>query len=213
MIPARHTDAILTLSELLPLIRQNDSAAAEQLCRILTRGITFLIRKRVNTQDVEDQVHEVLLEVLVAIKQDRVRCPEAVAAFARGVAVRKSAAYIEDLVRKRAQTAGSADDLDLSASCSDSFPERTYLNKEQVDIARRAFSYLNPREQEVLKRFYVDEELPQHICLQMKLTPTQFRLLKSRAKSRFGEVGKSLLNTRRPLKTAVPCEPFRDRCA
>jgi DNA-directed RNA polymerase specialized sigma24 family protein len=71
-------------------------------------------------------------------------------------------------------------------------PERTYLNNEQVAIARRALSCLQPREREALRRFYVDEHSSTDICLQKKLTRAQFRLL-NHAKSRFADCGKSLL--------------------
>jgi RNA polymerase sigma-70 factor, ECF subfamily len=44
-----------------------------------------------------------------------------------------------------------------------------------------------------LTRFYVDEQSQDLICSEMGLTETQFRLLKSRAKARFGELGKTKL--------------------
>jgi RNA polymerase sigma-70 factor, ECF subfamily len=46
---------------------------------------------------------------------------------------------------------------------------------------------------EILTRFYLQEESQEEICAVMILTETQFRLLKSRAKSRFGELGKKKL--------------------
>jgi len=45
-----------------------------------------------------------------------------------------------------------------------------------------------------LIRFYLHEEPQAVICEKMNLTVTQFRLLKSRAKARFGELGKRSLN-------------------
>jgi RNA polymerase sigma-70 factor, ECF subfamily len=42
-------------------------------------------------------------------------------------------------------------------------------------------------------RFYLNEEPQEQICREMALTETQFRLLKSRAKARFGEIGKKKL--------------------
>jgi DNA-directed RNA polymerase specialized sigma24 family protein len=205
MNPASHADTSARIACLLPLIRNNEEAAADELCRLLTRGVSLLIRRRVDAQDVNDQVQEVLLEVLTAIKADRVRCPEALAAFARSIAIRKSAVYIGARVKERAHTVGRADELGLRASCDLAFPERTYLDQERVEIARRALSSLHPQEQEILRRFYVDEQLPEHICLQMKLTPTQFRALKFRAKARFGALGKSLLGRRKPQGLATDC--------
>jgi RNA polymerase sigma factor (sigma-70 family) len=213
MNPDSQLDTTARIAGLLPLIRDNDEAAAEQLCRLLTRGISLLIRRRVDAQDIEDQIQEVLLEVLSAVKADKVRCPEAMTAFARAIAVRKSAAYIDSRVKQRSYAAGRAEDLNLPASSGDAIPERTYFDKEQVEIARRALSSLNLREQEVLRRFYVDEQSQEHICLQMKLSATQFRLLKSRAKARFGDIGKSLLSPRNPQALSADYGYIRDRCA
>ena len=45
----------------------------------------------------------------------------------------------------------------------------------------------------LFRSFYLREQSQEQICEEMKLTETQFRLLKSRAKARFGELGKKKL--------------------
>jgi RNA polymerase sigma-70 factor (ECF subfamily) len=52
---------------------------------------------------------------------------------------------------------------------------------------------LPARDKEILTRFYLREQSQEQICAEMSLTETQFRLLKSRAKARFGEIGKKKL--------------------
>jgi RNA polymerase sigma-70 factor (ECF subfamily) len=52
---------------------------------------------------------------------------------------------------------------------------------------------LSDRDREILTRFYLDEQTQEQICGEMNLTETQFRLLKSRAKARFGELGRRKL--------------------
>jgi DNA-directed RNA polymerase specialized sigma24 family protein len=54
------------------------------------------------------------------------------------------------------------------------------------------------RDREILTRFYLKEQTQEEICEEMKLTETQFRLLKSRAKSRFGALGRRRL-MRKPM--------------
>jgi DNA-directed RNA polymerase specialized sigma subunit len=56
-----------------------------------------------------------------------------------------------------------------------------------------AIQKLSERDRDVLTRFYLYEETQEQICQEMQLTETQFRLLKSRAKARFGELGKRKL--------------------
>jgi hypothetical protein len=52
---------------------------------------------------------------------------------------------------------------------------------------------MSGRDREVLHRFYLLEQPPEQIQIEMGMTETQFRLTKQRAKSRFGELGKKLL--------------------
>ena len=49
------------------------------------------------------------------------------------------------------------------------------------------------RDREILTRFYLLGENRRQICSEMKLSYTQYRLLKSRAKARFAELGKRTL--------------------
>jgi DNA-directed RNA polymerase specialized sigma24 family protein len=58
---------------------------------------------------------------------------------------------------------------------------------------RSVLMRLTPKDREILTRFYLQEQPQEQICQEMKLTETQFRLLKSRAKDRFGELGKKKL--------------------
>jgi DNA-directed RNA polymerase specialized sigma24 family protein len=55
---------------------------------------------------------------------------------------------------------------------------------------------LSARDREVLTRFYLHEQSQEQICREMNLTGTQFRLMKSRAKARFGELGRRRLEKR-----------------
>jgi DNA-directed RNA polymerase specialized sigma24 family protein len=60
----------------------------------------------------------------------------------------------------------------------------------------RILNSLPKRDREVLARFYLEEQRPERICREMGLSETQFRLVKSRAKARFGELGKSRFSRR-----------------
>jgi DNA-directed RNA polymerase specialized sigma24 family protein len=71
-------------------------------------------------------------------------------------------------------------------------PERKVIAKERAEIARRVLNSVSRRDREILNRFYVLEQSQEEICTEMSLTYNQFRLLKSRAKARFGELGKRL---------------------
>ncbi len=50
---------------------------------------------------------------------------------------------------------------------------------------------------------YLREQKAEQICSELKLTQTQFRLIKSRAKARFGELGRARLAQRTGFLTKV----------
>ena len=62
-----------------------------------------------------------------------------------------------------------------------------------VEFVRRYLAVLPEKDREILTRFYVQGQSPEQIQRELNLSPTQFRLTKSRAKARFAEF------VRRPL--------------
>jgi DNA-directed RNA polymerase specialized sigma24 family protein len=89
-------------------------------------------------------------------------------------------------------------DVDFQECVSDRGldPEREAIERQNVGLAMRVLQGIPRRDREVLTRFYLDEESVEEICLAMDLSETQFRLIKSRAKARFGELGKRRLASR-----------------
>ena len=65
--------------------------------------------------------------------------------------------------------------------------------RQRAELITRVLGELSPRDREILTRFYLREQSQDQICSEMDLTETQFRLLKSRAKARFGELGRKKL--------------------
>ena len=72
-------------------------------------------------------------------------------------------------------------------------PEENAMLRQRTELIEKVLSELADRDREVLTRFYLHEQSQEQICAEMGLTETQFRLLKSRAKARFGELGKKKL--------------------
>jgi len=119
----------------------------------------------------------------------------------RTIIRRQVAAQIEDNVLSRRQQF----DLDWGLAVGDtgSNPEQAAIRQENQQIAVKVLKSIAPRDREILIRFYLWEQPAEQICTEMRLTDTQFRLLKSRAKARFGRVGNTAIQTGRklPLKT------------
>jgi RNA polymerase sigma factor (sigma-70 family) len=182
-------------TELVERIRRNDNAALEELYRVFSRGVRFHLCRQLGPQDLDDRVHETFLIVAQAIRRGDLREPERLMGYVRTVVRRQVAAQIEENSEKRRQYA----DLDYGMAVLDGgkSPEQAAIERQHADLAWRVLKGIGRRDREILIRFYLREETPEQICRDMGLTETQFRLMKSRAKARFGELGKRRLEKRR----------------
>jgi RNA polymerase sigma-70 factor, ECF subfamily len=184
-------------AELVLKIRQNDAEGLEELYRVFSRGVRFYLCRQLGPQDLDDRVHDTFLIVAQAIQRGDLREPERLMGYVRTIVRRQVAAQIEDNVHSRRRQT----DLDwgLAVHDSGSNPEQTAIHQQNQEIAVKVLKSIAPRDREILIRFYLKEQPADQICHEMGLTETQFRLLKSRAKARFGELGK-----RKVTKRLVP---------
>jgi RNA polymerase sigma-70 factor (ECF subfamily) len=179
------------LAALVTRIQADDTTALEDLYRIFARGIKYQICRQLGPQDLEDKVHDCFLIVVQAIRRGELREPDRLMGFVRTVVRRQIAAYIETVVQTRKQMT----DLETGQIVADfgRDPENRIMDREEEQLAYRVLKGISRRDREILIRFYIREEPQEVICEKMDLTETQFRLLKSRAKARFGELGKRRL--------------------
>jgi RNA polymerase sigma-70 factor (ECF subfamily) len=185
-------------AELVGRIKANDQSGMEELYRVFSRGVRFYLCRQLGPQDLEDKVHDTFLIVVQAVRRGELREPERLMGFVRTVVRRQVAAHIDQAVHSRRQQVG----LDTGAPLVDGNrdPEETAIRQQHEQIAQRVLNSISKRDREILTRFYLMEQPQRQICDQMKLTETQFRLLKSRAKARFGELGKRRLARRGILR-------------
>jgi RNA polymerase sigma-70 factor (ECF subfamily) len=173
-------------------IQNGENTGTEELYLIFNKGIRFLLCRRIGPQDMDDKVHDTFLLVLQAIQRGDVREPERLMGFIHTIVRRQVAAYIDHMVHSRHEEP----DFELLAKwIADRRrnPEQRLVVRQHAAIMKDALLKLPDREREILIRFYVREETQEQICAEMALTETQFRLIKSRAKARFGEIGKRKL--------------------
>jgi len=186
--------------DLVERIRCEDPSGMEDLYRVFSRGVRFLLYRQCGPQDLDDKIHDVFLIITQAIRQGRVREPSRLMGFVRTVVRRQIAAHIQGAI----DTRRNRTELDTGTPLRDlgPDPERALIERQNLELARRILNGVPPRDREVLVRFYLKEQTPHQICHALGFTETQFRLIKSRAKARFGELGKRYLS-RRPA-TATP---------
>ena len=176
-------------SGLVEQIRNGNSSALEQMYHIFSTGIRFYLCRQLGPQDLDDKVHDVFLIIVQSIQKGELREPERLMGYVRTIVRRQVAAQIDDNVKARRNQA----DLDFGMALSDHHPnpERSAIEHQNGELALRVLNGLPKRDREVLARFYLEEQPPDRICREMGLTQTQFRLVKSRAKARFGELGRT----------------------
>ena len=174
-------------TEVVRRIRGGDPAGMEALYRVFTNGIRFFLYRQLGPQDLDDRVHDAFLMVTESICRGDLREPERLMGYVRTVVRRQVAARIEEAVRtRRSQT--DVEVAPLSDRAPD--PERCAIEHQKEELALRTLRGICRRDREVLIRFYLKEQSAGEICHAMHLTDTQFRLIKSRAKARFGELGR-----------------------
>jgi RNA polymerase sigma-70 factor (ECF subfamily) len=172
---------------LIEQIQQGDVAAENDLFHLVQRCVRPVALRQLGPADAEDSVHDVFIIVLNTLRSQKLRDPERLGAYIG--AVFKFRRW------RRWQTAAATVDapvesLDLEGGKT---PELMLRETENRNLVRTALSSCTERDRDILVRFYVNEQEREQICREMDLTPTQFRLLKSRAKDRFARIGRRLL--------------------
>ena len=173
---------------LVERIRSTDEAAIQELYNLFAHGVRFQICRGVGLQEVEDKVHDTFIIVMEAIVSGELRDAERLPGYIRTVVKRQVAAFIG----KTVQTRRDKVDLEIGMKILDKRhdPEEGAIFDEQVEIMLEVLKGINLRDREILTRYYVQEHPSNEICADLGLSDTQFRLLKSRAKARFGEIGR-----------------------
>ena len=176
---------------LVEQIKAGDNAGMEQLYKLFSRGIRYYLCRQLGPQELEDKVHDTFLIVVNAIKRGDLREPERLMGFVRTVVRRQVAAYIETAGHTRREQT----DLESGITVADRKrnPEQEAMLKQKSELMKSALGALSERDRDILVRFYLQEQPQEQICREMSLTETQFRLLKSRAKAKFGEIGRKKL--------------------
>ncbi len=177
---------------LVERVRSGEPAGLEELYRVFSKGIRFYLCRQLGPQDLDDKVHDIFLIITQSIQKGDLREPERLMGYVRTVVRRQVAAHIDNAVKQRRNQT----DLEFGVVSDQASPESRIIEQQNMQVALRVLKSLRPREREVLMRFYLDEQTPDEICNDLGLTETQFRLIKSRAKARFGKLARNRLSMR-----------------
>jgi RNA polymerase sigma factor (sigma-70 family) len=182
-------------SELVEQVQRGHPNALEELY-VLARNFTFFLMRQLGEEDLLDKVHDIFLTVAQAIRAGKLRDPERLIPFLTTVTRFYTYNQIEKRVRGRKRSAcleevnPEDDRIDL---------ERDAYRRQRRRIAVEILQALPHKDRDVLHRFYLEEQSKEQICREMQLTPTQFRLLKSKAKAAFAQLGEQRVRSCRAV--------------
>jgi RNA polymerase sigma-70 factor (ECF subfamily) len=177
---------------LVESVQKGDQTGLEELYRLFSRGIRFYLCRQLGPQELDDKVHDTFLIVVQAIQRGDLREPARLLGFIRTVVRRQVAAHIDRAVHSRREQMDMDSGLPVADSGVD--PEQEAIVQQRAGLMKEVLREISSRDREILTRFYLYEQSQEQICQEMRLSETQFRLLKSRAKARFGELGRRKLN-------------------
>ena len=178
--------------ELVERIHSGEPGSMEELYQLFSKGIRFYLCRQLGPQELDDKVHDTFLVVVQAIQRGELREPQRLMGFVRTIVRRQVAAHIDKVVHSRREQVELDPGIRLADPRED--PEANAIFRQNTELIHRVLSELNDRDREILTRFYLTEQSQEQICSEMGLSETQFRLLKSRAKARFGELGKKKIS-------------------
>jgi len=180
---------------LVERIQADDPEGMSELYRVFSKGIRFYLCRHLGPQELDDKVHDTFLIVVQAIRRGELRESDRLMGFVRTVVRRQVASHIDKAVHNRRDRA----ELDSNALLADARydPEISAIARQQQEMMTNILRSISTRDREILTRFYLQEQTQEQICVEMQLSETQFRLLKSRAKARFGELGRREFSTRK----------------
>lgn len=148
----------------------------------LGRKLRFRVSQEVGftCPDVDDLVQETLRRYLIASQEDKLRTPEAAAAFVNGICRNVISEY-----RRRLYRDGPLPEIVPEP------PARGIPDGERFELRQaidQAIQQLAPRDRLVLTAFYLEERSTDEILQLTGLTVENFRVVLCRAKERFGEI-------------------------
>lgn len=171
------------MSELVARIIAGEAAAEEELIRRFSRGLRFMIQRRVrNPEDARDISQDTLVVVIVKIRAGELKDPNCLQSFIYGVAQRIISGHF---LRENRRRDKPLEPLHEVTSAEPSPFERV----EKVQIA----TYVNQiiaglrveRDRILLTRYFVDEIDKVELCKELSVSSTHFDMLKNRAINRL----------------------------
>lgn len=187
-------DLSVQFDDLVRRVQMGDAGGMLDLYECISSGLRPYLARQLRPQDYRDKIHNIFVDVVVAIQRGQLRDPERLMGFARTIARRKVSCYIDAAASDRRDQVEIGSLFGLASTGAT--PEQEMVSQEQRELVRLTLARLPEREAEILSRFYLLEQTEMQIRSEMDLTHTQYRLLKWRSKARFEQLSRKQMASR-----------------
>jgi RNA polymerase sigma-70 factor (ECF subfamily) len=166
---------------LISRIAAGDRLAETEFVRQFERGVRVLVRRHCRPADpvVDDLVQDVLSGVLERLRAGAILDPAALPAYVQSAVV-----YATSAEYRRRRPMQPETVIEQLAD-----PESPGSRLDAAQLARMLRALLAempvPRDREILRRFYLEEEDKDAVCLALAIEPGHFHRVMFRARERF----------------------------
>jgi DNA-directed RNA polymerase specialized sigma24 family protein len=165
--------------DLFDRIVAKDESAYTELYHLIGRAVRARVQREF-PDDVGDVCHNVFIDVFLAIQRGVIRKPGSLLSFIRQVAYRRRSTLIEGKITRRERSGVCLDPV-----CEAARPDQLFQQAEERELAMAVLQLLPHGEQELIRRFYIEEQSKEKVLSETGLAFDQFRLKKSRALGRL----------------------------
>lgn len=165
-------------------IAAGDPAAEAELVSYYYDSLRFTLKRQYRDEQLrQDVVQETFTRVLLTLRGKSINKPEALASFVHSTA--RNLVY--EYLRQESRFRSSMDTEEMAQMPEMSLDQGKMLeDAERNQMVRGVIEELaQPRDREILLRFYLEDEEKSSICSALSLTPGQFDRVIHRARGRL----------------------------
>jgi RNA polymerase sigma-70 factor (ECF subfamily) len=180
-------ERVSTAAELVERIRSGDSAAEAALARRYGPRLDFILRRHVREPSLAaDLRQETLIVVIERLRESGLDEPDKLAAFMHQTAINLARGEARTYYRRN--THPDAEAIDRAATAEPLLADRL-AREELADLVTQLLTELRqPRDREILRRFYLGDESKDRICRSLGLSAAHFDRVLYRARQRFRQI-------------------------
>lgn len=184
----------VTVSTWPERIGAGDASAEAELARHFGPKIEFILRRRLRDPALAaDLRQDTLIVVIERLRQKGINDDDKLAAF-----IYRTAEYLANNHGRKRQRRNTHADTDQIEDARSQAPLLADLieREELAHLVRESVSELSqPRDRQLLRRFYLGEEEKTELCREYGVSPAHFDRVLYRARQRFGELLKRRLGS------------------